>query len=165
MTTELDMDGNTIQMGGTGEVGGGDGEGVYAVNFEDITVSEVSCSSSDDQEGRLFYDGSQGGLYLCKNGNKVAIADEANKIGGAGRNLVSDGAYVSKPACSKGNPQVYTTPSLLAEGAESGAIHAVQTWAEDSGDEWRIRLRVLTQDGWIHPPSEYGKVFVVKSCE
>ena len=165
MTTELDMDGNTIQMG-DGNVGGGNGEGVRKVNFENRESSDFSCADHDDYGGSVFYDRSEG-LYVCKRGEKVEISDSMNSAFIKDNRIVADGDYVPKPSCNSAanSPQIYLAPTFYSANTSGRDIKAVQTWASDSGSSWQARLRVLTKHGWTHPSSDYGRMLAITECK
>jgi type II secretory pathway pseudopilin PulG len=164
MTTELDMDGNTIQMG-DGDVGGGDGQGARKVNLENHESSDFTCADNDDYGGSVFYDRSEG-LYVCRQGEKVEISDSMNSVYLKDASIASNGDSISKPTCNSAasSPQIFVAPTFFSADASGKDIKAVQTWASDSGGSWQINLRVLTKDGWVHPNSNYGKVLVMTEC-
>ncbi|MFO7817158.1 MAG: shufflon system plasmid conjugative transfer pilus tip adhesin PilV [Desulfovibrionales bacterium] len=168
MTTELDMDGNTILMG-DGNVGGGNGEGVRKVNFENHEADDFSCSDHDDDGGSVFYDRNEG-LFICRQGEKIKISDSMNSVAFKAANIVNNRSYVSKPQCSGGNtqgttPRIYVVPAHFSANNSGADIKAVQSWADDAGSSWRVQMRVTTDRGYTYPTGTYGKLFVVTECQ
>lgn len=163
MTTELDMDGNTVLMG-DGSVGGGDGEGVRKVNFENHEATDFTCNDNDDYGGSVFYDRNEG-LYVCRMGEKVKVADEGNRGFFQEASIRNNGESVEKPTtCSNSSPQIFVAPTMFAEGSTSDNIKAVQAWAEDDGANWTVRMRILTDSGWTFPGPTYGKILTITKC-
>ena len=168
MTTELDMDGNTIQMG-DGNVGGEDGEGARKVNFEDHEAGDFTCSDNDDYGGSVFYDRSEG-LFVCKRGEKVKVSDSLNTSAFKSVQIVGNEETINKPSCGSGgdtqatDPRVYVMPVHYSADNTGRYIKSVQTWAQDLGGSWRAVMRVLTDQGWMRPGSSYGKMMVLTEC-
>ncbi len=97
MYTSLDMDGHTILMG-DGDVGGGDGEGVGRINFEEHTEGDFSCAPGNDDGGSLYFDDDQG-LFLCRQGSLYRINDTGNTGSFQASMIVANGMTISKPSC------------------------------------------------------------------
>ena len=163
MTTELDMDGNTINMG-DGDVGGGDEEGVRKVNFEDHDPSDFSCADHDDDGGSVFYDRSDG-LYVCREGKKQKIADQGNEGFLQNTQIATNGDSIAKPDCSPSTtPQIFVSPVAFSRNTSGEDLKAVQAYAQESGTDWTVHLRVLTKSGWKYPSSSYGRLMVITKC-
>lgn len=164
MTTELDMDGNTIQMG-DGNVGGGNGEGARKVNLENHESSDFICPDNDDYGGSVFYDRSEG-LYVCRQGEKIEISDSMNSAYFKKATIASNGDTIPKPSCNAAadNPQIFVAPTFFSADSQGENLKAVQSWASDTGGNWRVHLRILTKDGWVYPNANFGKVLVVTEC-
>lgn len=98
------------------------------------------------------------------------------RIASVGGQRASQGIYyagihqhndaVSKPACPGGmSPQVFVSPSAFSDAGTGGTISAVQaTAASISAAQWRVRLRVRTESGWVSPTGTYGKIMVMTKC-
>jgi hypothetical protein len=52
----------------------------------------------------------------------------------------------------------------MAEGDPAAAMSSIQAWTEDLGTDWRVNLRVLTSNGWVHPGTNYGRILVLITC-
>lgn len=164
MYTSLDMNGNTILMG-DGEIGGGDGEGVKKLNFEDHEVSDFTCASGDDYGGSVFYDDSDG-LYVCRNGKAELIADTGNSSLIKNTYIVANNSNIPKPQCPviAPNPQIFLSPVIYSQNNTAKPLRAVQTWATSNGNNWVPHLRVMTRDGWTSPGSSYGQMLAIIKC-
>ena len=98
------------------------------------------------------------------------------RIASMGGQRISQGIYyagihqhndvVSKPACPGGmSPQVFVSPSAFSDAGTGGTISAVQATATSiSAAQWRVRLRVRTESGWVNPTGAYGKIMVMAKC-
>jgi hypothetical protein len=156
MQTELDMTDHAIR-------------GVSEVQFEPHTLADIDASgfcNDPTKDGRVFYDPNEG-LYLCQNGNPEVLATTANSAFMKENTVVTDGEIIPKPTCPAGTgttPFIYATPSIVAEGDPAAAISSFQVWTEDLGTDWRVNLRVLTSNGWVHPGPNYGRVLVTTTC-
>lgn len=168
MTTELDMDGNTIEMG-DGNVGGGNGEGARKVNLENHESSDFTCTDNDDHGGSVFYDRSEG-LFVCKRGEKVKISDSINSVAFKDASVVNNEDYIAKPSCGSGgdteatDPQIYVFPVFYSANGSGRYIKGVQSWARDAGGNWQVIMRVLTDQGWMRPSGSYGKLLTLTEC-
>ena len=83
--------------------------------------------------------------------------------------IVNNGDYVDKPQCPTGStPTPIVIPTGMSDNGRAREIGAVYAWAQDSGSQWRIRLRIsVKRDGnWneIYPGPDYGKLAVLKKC-
>ena len=156
MQTELDMTGHGI-------------ENVGSVQYVSRTVTDgESCSTED--EGKMFLDELQG-MYLCRNGMLVLMADTGNSTQFKMSTVANNGDRIAKPSCAPGtgtSPQIYVAPSIASSGAQSPAMSALQAWATSvSATEWQVHLRVLNtsnSDAWVYPTPEYGRVMVFTTC-
>ena len=156
MQTELDMTGHGI-------------ENVGSVQYVSRTVTDgESCSTED--EGKMFLDELQG-MYLCRNGMLVLMADTGNSTQFKMSTVANNGDRIAKPSCAPGtgtSPQIYVAPAIASSGAQSPAMSALQAWATSvSATEWQVHLRVLNtsnSDAWVYPTPEYGRVMVFTTC-
>ena len=156
MQTELDMTGHGI-------------ENVGSVQYVSRTVTDgESCSTED--EGKMFLDELQG-MYLCRNGMLVLMADTGNSTQFKMSTVANNGDRIAKPSCAPGTgtvPQIYVAPAIASSGAQSPAMSALQAWATSvSATEWQVHLRVLNtsnSDAWVYPTPEYGRVMVFTTC-
>jgi len=163
MQVALDMDGNQINMGDA-DVGGGNGEGVARVNFENHEASDFSCTDDDDNGGGVFYDRSDG-LYVCREGKKQNIADQGNEGFLQNAEIASNGDTITKPDCSSyTTPQIFVSPVVFSRNTSGENLKAVQAYAQESGTDWTVHLRVLTKSGWKYPSSSYGRLMVITKC-
>lgn len=163
MTTTLHMGGNTIEMG-DGNVGGGVGEGVGRLNFENHVATDYTCATADDSGG-VHYDPAEG-LYICRSGQKEVLADSGNSTLFQDASVVPTGTVIPKPACPTGaasNPEIYVSPATYHDNAFQ-VLRGVQTWAVDTGSDWTVNLQVLTPSGWTTPAAAAGKILVVTRC-
>ena len=158
MTTELDMTDHAIT-------------GVKELQFEqhDLTDRAGFCATPAD-EGRVFLDRATG-LYLCRNGQVEAVADSGNSTLFSQSLLAVDGGTIKKPVCPQGtntHPEIFVAPSIMAAGAKSPPMVAMQAWASSLNDEeWQVHLRLLTSNttlDWIHPGPDYGRIMVFTTC-
>lgn len=157
MSTELDMTDHAIKN-------------VKEVQFEKHTIADIDATGfcgDPEKEGRVFFDPAFG-LYICRNGEPYILADTGNSKLFKDATYATDGELIPKPSCPSGVtsiPQIFVAPAVFAEGATSNAFVAVQSWATDEGDNWRVHLRVKNvSDTWVSPPSGYGKVMVLTTC-
>ena len=156
MQTELYMTGHGI-------------ENVGSVQYVSRTVTDgESCSTED--EGKMFLDELQG-MYLCRNGMLVLMADTGNSTQFKMSTVANNGDRIAKPSCAPGtgtSPQIYVAPAIASSGAQSPAMSALQAWATSvSATEWQVHLRVLNtsnSDAWVYPTPEYGRVMVFTTC-
>ena len=156
MQTELDMTGHGI-------------ENVGSVQYVSRTVTDgESCSAQD--EGKMFLDQLQG-MYLCRNGQLVLMADTGNSTQFKMSTVANNGDRIAKPSCAPGtgtSPQIYVAPAIASSGSQSPAMSALQAWATSvSATEWQVHLRVLNtsnSDAWVYPTPEYGRVMVFTTC-
>ena len=156
MQTELDMTRHGI-------------ENVGSVQYVSRTVTDgESCSTED--EGKMFLDELQG-MYLCRNGMLVLMADTGNSTQFKMSTVANNGDRIAKPSCAPGtgtSPQIYVAPAIASSGSQSPAMSALQAWATSvSATEWQVHLRVLNtsnSDAWVYPTPEYGRVMVFTTC-
>ena len=156
MQTELDMTGHGI-------------ENVGSVQYVSRTVTDgESCSTED--EGKMFLDELQG-MYLCRNGMLVLMADTGNSTQFKMSTVANNGDRIAKPSCAPGtgtSPQIYVAPAIASSGSQSPAMSALQAWATSvSATEWQVHLRVLNtsnSDAWVYPTPEYGRVMDFTTC-
>ena len=156
MQTELDMTGHGI-------------ENVGSVQYVSRTGTDgESCSTED--EGKMFLDELQG-MYLCRNGMLVLMADTGNSTQFKMSTVANNGDRIAKPSCAPGtgtSPQIYVAPAIASSGSQSPAMSALQAWATSvSATEWQVHLRVLNtsnSDAWVYPTPEYGRVMVFTTC-
>lgn len=143
-----------------------------------VTVSVPMPASIPALEHLLPLDGSRemtGDLNMGENTilnsedielNSVE-ADASEGVYFAG--IVSNGEYVDKPVCpTTKTPTPIVIPTGMSDNGTAREIGAVYAWAEDSGSQWRIRLRIsVKRNGtWteIYPGPAYGKLAVMKKC-
>ena len=156
MQTELDMTGHGI-------------ENVGSVQYVSRTVTDgESCSTED--EGKMFLDELQG-MYLCRNGMLVLMADTGNSTQFKMSTVANNGDLIDKPSCAPGtntSPQIYVAPAIASSGAQSPPMAALQAWATSvSSTQWQGHLRVLNttnENSWIYPDANYGRVMVFSTC-
>lgn len=170
MSTTLDMNGNDIHMGGAtgvGNIGGGDNEGVGSVNFEDQDSSSFLCDNTDDQEGRVWYDDTSNGFFVCMDGVKRKIQTTEDTYL-AGMMLVDPNDIVTKPTCPTDlpTPQIFLAPSNFAANDTGRYLKGVEVWAEDlSATQWRVHLQVMTDTGpWIEPNANFADIMAFLLC-
>ncbi len=166
MTVNLDMDGFTIEMGGDGEVGGGDTEGVGRINFEDLAEGAYACAGDDDTRGSLFFNDDQG-LFICRQGELFRLNDTGNTGSFQGAGIVSHGSIVNQPTCpaSLPTPQIFFAPAIFSDDNNFYPLQAVQAWATDNGNgTWTANLRVMASGAWMNPSSVYGRKLALVSC-
>ena len=117
----------------------------------------------------------QGDLDMGGNSIKNAEDIELNSIeanaseGIYFAGIVNNGAYVDKPQCPAGlNPTPIVIPTGMSDNGQARSIGAVYAWAENSGSQWRIRLRISVKrnGNWtqIYPNGQFGKLAVFKKC-
>ncbi|GKT29876.1 shufflon system plasmid conjugative transfer pilus tip adhesin PilV, partial [Aduncisulcus paluster] len=115
MSTELDMTDHAI-------------ENVKEIQFEEHTIADIDATG------------------FCGDPEKKAIlADTGNSQLFKDATYATDGELIPKPTCPPGVtsvPQIFVAPAVFAEGPESQAFVAVQSWATDEGDNWRVHLRI-----------------------
>ncbi|NDV26911.1 shufflon system plasmid conjugative transfer pilus tip adhesin PilV [Desulfovibrio sp. JC010] len=157
MSTELDMTDHAI-------------ENVKEIQFDEHTIADIDATGfcgDPEKEGRIFFDPAVG-LYICREGEPQILADTGNSQLFKDATYASDGELIPKPTCPPGVtsvPQIFVAPAVFAEGAESQAFVAVQSWATDEGDNWRVHLRIKdVTDTWVSPPAGYGRVMVLTTC-
>ncbi|WP_419783932.1 shufflon system plasmid conjugative transfer pilus tip adhesin PilV [Maridesulfovibrio sp.] len=157
MSTELDMTDHAI-------------ENVKEIQFEKHTIGDIDASGfcgDPDKEGRVFLDPDVG-LYVCRNGEPQVIADSGNSQIFKDATYAVNGQLIPKPICPPGvtsTPQIFVAPAVISEGPISKSFVAVQSWATDEGDNWRVHLRIKdVNDDWIFPPDGYGQVMVITTC-
>lgn len=156
MQTELDMTGHGI-------------ENVGSVQYVSRTVTDgESCSTED--EGKMFLDELQG-MYLCRNGMLVLMADTGNSTQFKMSTVANNGDRIDKPSCAPGTgtvPQIYVAPAIASSGAKSPPMAALQAWATSvSSTQWQVHLRVLNttnENSWVYPDANYGRVMVFTTC-
>lgn len=166
MFTTLDMNSNTIIMGDA-DVGGGDTEGVRSVNLEDHEEADFSCVDNDDDGGRIFYDRDQG-LYVCRMGKKYLIADAGNSKIMNNITIASHNDLIPKPSCTTAatpTPRIYVSPAMASDGSTGYPMQSLETWAINSGTNWRVQMRVQTREGYRYPSATYGRILVMTTCE
>lgn len=156
MQTELDMTGHGI-------------ENVGSVQYVSRTVTDGK-SCSDEDEGKMFLDELQG-MYLCRNGQLVLLADTGNSTQFKMSTIAHNGDRIDKPSCAPGTgttPQIYVAPAIASSGAKSPPMAALQAWATSVSDsQWQVHLRVLNttnEDSWVYPDANYGRVMVFTTC-
>ena len=167
METDLDMNGNNITME-NGGIGTGANKGVGEIHFNSKSASGFTCANNAADNGTLFYDNS-GGLYLCKGGQKVAVADQQNTSFVVGSGYTPANKYVTKPTCPNGvTPHINVSPVWVSDNQFAYPIKAIQAVYSDNGSNWRVRERVMTtnpsQPGWVYLNSTYGLVQTVVTC-
>ncbi len=167
MQTTLDMTDHAIR-------------GVSEVQYEPHSFESLTdfCKSPDD-EGRTFLDADKG-LYLCRGGKIRVMSDTGNSLAMQGATLAVDGQIIEKPVCPAGSsthPEIFVMPSISAaatnttDAAKVKPTHAFQAWAtnypaaDPKAASWQVHLRVLTSDNtWIYPTPNYGRMAVFTSC-
>lgn len=137
------------------------------VRFIDRNVTDdTTCAAAD--EGLLFLDNTQG-MYLCRNGQLVLMADTGNSSFLKSATVATHGTKITKPNCGAGTgktPQIYVGPVMFSSGASSPAIAAVQAYATNFSDtQWQVQLRVLNTNGtWVNPAAGFGQAMVFAVC-
>ncbi len=170
MWTTLDMYGNDIEMGdgsSVGNVGGGDNEGVRSLNFEDTDYDDFSCDNSDDEEGRIFWDDANDKIYICEDGAKRTIQTSYTSAYIKDISLVTTGDSVAKPDCPDDltDKQIFLYPASFAANTTGRYLKGVQVWADSiSSAYWRVNMQIMTDQGWVTPSTQYGKMVVVTKC-
>jgi type II secretory pathway pseudopilin PulG len=78
-----------------------------------------------------------------------------------------NGSVIPKPDyCPPGSlPRIFVTPVFISAGPDALPLAGYQAWATPSGSAWIVQARVLTQAGWVSPPSPYLVVKVVTQCD
>lgn len=156
MQTELDMTGHGIER-------------VGSIQYVSKNVIEgQTCSDAD--EGKMFLDELQG-MYLCRNGMLVLMADTGNSTQFKMSTLASHGDRIDKPYCAPGTgtkPQIYVAPVVASSGMKSPPMASFQAWATSISDtQWQVSFRVLNTsnpNSWVYPDSNYGRVMVFTTC-
>lgn len=83
--------------------------------------------------------------------------------------------FVGKPDCPVGEiGEIFISPSSFSAGAVGKNIQGVQAWAKDipaSGtgpsalpEQWQVKLRLITTDGYKTPDTGYGWMTVFTKC-
>lgn len=154
MNADLDMTRHVIEQAG-------------GVRFIDRNVTAgTTCAAAD--EGLLFLDDTQG-MYLCRNGQLVLMADTGNSSFLKSATIASHNTKINKPNCGAATgktPQIFVGPVMFSSGASSPAITAVQAYATNYSDtQWNIQLRVQNTDGnWVTPAAGFGQTMVFAIC-
>ncbi len=80
--------------------------------------------------------------------------------------LAQNGSVIPKPSyCPQGSgAQIFITPVFISDGPEAYPIGGYEAWASSTGPDWTIHARVLTQAGWVYPPSPYLVVKAAVKC-
>lgn len=165
MHTNLNMDGNTILMGG-GNVGGTTAaDGLGSLNFVRRTQADFACPNNEDGDGKVFFDQNQG-LFVCRLGQKLHIADSLNSTWIRDVGFYAAEQVVTKPTCpaNRPTPFPYVVPVIYSENGTTNPIGAVQGLAVDLGASWRMRIQIYTKNGLITVNGTYGKVVLVVKC-
>ena len=165
MSTTLDMNSNSIIMGDA-DVGGGDGEGVRSINFEDHLTTDIGCAAGDNLGGGLFYNDAQG-LFLCRQGQQVLISDSKNAALFKDATVVQHGTSIPKPTCPASAPtaEIYTAPAMVSDNGNGYPLQGVQTWATNMGANWTVNMLIQTREGYVWPNATYGKILVITRCK
>lgn len=73
---------------------------------------------------------------------------------------------VAKPACPAGaSPEIVVAQSLASDNGTGSTLSALQGGATSiSASQWRVTLRVRTENGWVTPTATYGRVAVFTKC-
>lgn len=157
MSTVLDMNGNDVHMGDA-TVGGGDGKGVKALNFQHHAKAEFACASGEDYAGMVFFvekgtesDADEarksGGMYVCRDTKLMKIYDEGNLTFPSG---VPVGAVIAWPSATLPRASNGVIPSQAACVA-AGSAEQAEAW----GCEW------LEADGSVLNSAAYPELFAV----
>ena len=158
MATVLNMAGNDIHMGDA-TVGGGDGKGVKAINFQHHAKAEFACASGEDFAGTVFFvekgpeadaDDARksGGMYVCRDGVLMKIFDEGNLTLPSGGMPV--GSIIAWPSATLPRASNGIVPNQAA------CVSAVSTaQAEAWGCEW------LEANGSAFSPAAYPELSAV----
>lgn len=166
MSTNLDMDGNTINMG-VGDVGGGDTEGVRSLNLEDAPTAGNACDDTDNEEGRIWYDDAAEGFFICMNGVRRKVQTTVGSAFLKDFVLTSPGDTVDKPGCPADLPtqQIFLYPANFAANTTGRYIKGVQVWADSiSSTQWQVHMEVMTDLGWVEPDRDFGTIVAVTKC-
>lgn len=79
--------------------------------------------------------------------------------------LFASGDTVPVPECGDLTPLIFTTPSSFASGLQAKPMAQVRTFADPpSGGVWRVRMEILTEDGFIEPDAAFGEIQVLTQC-
>lgn len=152
MQTNLDMGDNSITT-------------VGSLQLESRDVASMTCSASNP--GTVYFNNDEG-LFICRDGQLEAFNDSGNAALFKGATMAAHGDLVPKVQCPSGtgtSPRIFVSQSIVSEDGSSPPLNAIQPWAVDSGTDWLIQFRVLTDNGWTNPTSDYGRVVVFQMCE
>lgn len=159
MSTELDMTDHAIR-------------GISELQFESHTLASIDPSgfcSDPAKNGRITFDPDVG-FYTCRNSQVEVLLDSGNSLALQNATVAVNGQLIDKPTCPTGTgqqPEIFVSPSIVAQGTDASGLLSVQSWAVDQGDQWRVYLRVLTTDssaGWVYPSGDHGRIMVLTTC-
>lgn len=153
MQTSIDMSDNTLAE-------------ASSVKMTDHVLGDFTCDNTAATEGRVFFDDTEG-LYLCREGEFVKILDSMNSLMLKDNSLVANGASVAKPVCPSGTtPQIFVFPATYTADDSGRYVKGIETYAENvSGTEWKVHLRLLTDQGWMPPGTAYSRLVVSTQCK
>lgn len=86
------------------------------------------------------------GIWMCMDGKPRLISDSKNSTATKSVRVMYDHETIEKPYCPTGTtPSIYLSEANFAEAkTRPAAVVAVQSYAEDLGDRWRVRIRLKT---------------------
>lgn len=143
---------------------------VKNVQFNATSVKQADlttvCDPAADTEGKVFYHTSTTadltGLYACKGGKPVLLADGANSAPVRNTMVVDPGTLITKPTCTGGGtPFISVSPASVTVGGLPPVVGTsiYSSYADAGTSQWRVSLTVL---GATLPVS--GKLSVITSC-
>ncbi|MCT4533766.1 shufflon system plasmid conjugative transfer pilus tip adhesin PilV [Halodesulfovibrio sp.] len=155
MHTELDMTDHVIRN-------------VEEVQFTKHDTLPADFCDSPEDEGRTLFRKDYG-LYICRDGETETIADTGNTDLARETALAINGQLFEKPDCPAGSntaPAIFVSPTVLAEGQLAKPMVTFQAWATDLGSNWRVNLRVKTDEdeGFRLPSGNYARMNVQTFC-
>lgn len=151
MQTDLDLGGNSI-------------EDIANLQLANASVGSMSCGTNDN--GRIYSNHSEG-LFVCRDGSLELIPDSGNSMIVANITVASHNQLVPKASCPSGvgfAEQVFVAPQFVSEDGNAPPMSSIQTWPVDVGANWRINIRVSTENGESYPNSSWARVNVIQIC-
>lgn len=110
------------------------------------------------------------------NGNSLSELGDALLDDGSGglireTGIFASGDSINKPTCESGTPNIYLAPTTFSDNGVGRSMIAVQTYAEDAGTSWTLRLKVITENSTasgtntVEPGSDYGRILAIVRCK
>lgn len=80
--------------------------------------------------------------------------------------IVASQTVITKPTCGSLTPQIFTSGSFMSPGSTAKPMASTETWAENlNATQWRVRGRVLTEDGYQEPTDiNFLRIHVTVKC-